>query len=155
MRGPLSLCVELSEKHGHQLWVGEVGRTGVPLLMCLRCGAFALAKPLLLMRPCAKQCAHATARWARKCVLNGKHPEDGRAIGKLWRVLPLPPVFTAALTRPQAAGVEGCRRSSEPAVRGSTSGDNPCGFDIEAYDADEHVQGNARRCCIARLRGTS
>ena len=72
-------------------------------------------------------------------MLNGKHPEDGRAIGKLWRVLPLPSVFAAALTCPQAADAEGCRRSAEPAVCGSTSGADPCGFGIEAFDADEHL----------------
>ena len=72
-------------------------------------------------------------------MLNGKHPEDGRAIGKLWRVLPLPLVFTAALTRPQAVDVEGCRRSAELAVCDSASGADPCGFDNEAYDADEHL----------------
>ena len=86
MPGPLSRCVELANKLGHQLWAGEVGRTGLPMLVCMRCGAFAMPKPLLLMRACAQRCANAAAKKVRVRLLDGKHPEDGRAVGGYgWR----------------------------------------------------------------------
>ena len=125
------------------------------MLVCMRCGAFAMARPLLLMRPCAKQRANAAARRVRNSVLSGKHPEDGRAIGKIWRVLPLPSVITAALTRPQTADDEGGSSVVALAACGSASGLDPCGFDSEDYDVVEDSWSHMRWCLTARLRGAS
>ena len=139
MPGPLSRCVELANKLGHPLWAGEVGRTGLPLLVCMRCGAFAMSKPLLLMRACARRCANAAAKKVRARLLDGKHPEDGRAVGKLWRVAQPPPFFSAASEGSQAAGE----------VKGTTSmaaalGDggiikrcDPCGFEAVDHEVTD------------------
>ena len=132
LQGPISRCVEQASKLGHQLWAGAVGRIGLSMLVCMRCGAFAMSKPLLLMRACAQRCANVAAKRVRMRLMDGKHPEGGRAVGELWRVMPPPPFFATASGRSQDDGTVGNSCADEAAISGeggSATRRDPCGFE--------------------------
>ena len=65
----------LQADHGHSLWNLTVSEGSLPTLFCMKCGAWAMAKPEKLLDPCRPPGKAGRAGVRR--VMQGKHPHTG------------------------------------------------------------------------------
>ena len=61
---------------GHSFWHLQLEASELPMIFCRKCGAWAVAKPEKLARPCLPPTK--TGRAAKRRVACGKHPQCNR-----------------------------------------------------------------------------